>query len=145
MNKFQKYSIFKISLILALSLLLSTLFKIAPFLNEKICICTVGKLENKYIREFVEYYILLGVDKIYLYDNNEINGEKFDEVIYDYINNKYVDVVNYRGERGNLIKIMDDCYQQNYNNYKLYLNFDYSFNNDIILIYRNNMISNEKI
>ena len=70
-----------------------------------------------YIREFVEFYKKFGVDKIYLYDNNEINGERFEEVISDYINNKYVDVVNRRGNRGNLIKIMDDCYQKNHNNY----------------------------
>ena len=31
----------------------------------KVCICTIGKLENLYIREFVEYYNKLGVDKIY--------------------------------------------------------------------------------
>ena len=82
--------------------------------RNKICICTVGKLENLYIREFVEYYKKLGVDKLFISDNNEFNGEKFEDVIGDYINNKFVEILNYRGKRGNLIKIMDNCYQKNY-------------------------------
>ena len=51
-------------------------------LKNKTCICTLGKQENKYIREFVEYYNRIGVDKIYLYDNNDIKGEKFENVIF---------------------------------------------------------------
>ena len=37
----------------------------------KVCLCTFGKQENRYIREFVSYYKKIGIDKIYLlYDNN---------------------------------------------------------------------------
>ena len=53
--------------------------------NIKICLCTLGKLENRYAREFVEHYKRYGVDKIFIYDNNEIKGEKFDLVLADYI------------------------------------------------------------
>lgn len=114
MKNGKKYFIFIKNIIL----LIIILIYIYIYLNDKkICLCTVGKLENRYIREFVEFYIKFGVDKIYLYDNNEISGEKFEDVISDYINNKYVHLVNRRGDRGNLIKIMDDCYQKNHNNY----------------------------
>jgi hypothetical protein len=85
--------------------------------NIKVCLCTVGKQENKYIREFVEYYKKYDIDKIFLYDNNEINGEKFEDVIGDYISNKYVKIISKRGKRRNLIKIMDNCYQKNHINY----------------------------
>ena len=85
--------------------------------NIKVCLCTVGKLENRYIREFVEHYKKYDIDKIFLYDNNEFNGEKFEDVISDYINNNYVEIINRRGKRGDLMKIMDDCYQKNHNNY----------------------------
>lgn len=54
----------------------------------KIGLCTLCKQENKYIREFVEHYKKLEVDKIFIYDNNDINGESFDLAIQDYCNFK---------------------------------------------------------
>ena len=51
----------------------------------KVCICTIGKDENLYIIEFVEHYLHYGVDKIFLYDNNELNGERFNDILNDYI------------------------------------------------------------
>ena len=35
-------------------------------LKSKICICCLGKEENRYIREFVSFYKKIGVDKIFL-------------------------------------------------------------------------------
>ena len=78
-----------------------------------IAICSIGKNENLYIREFVEYYNLLGVKKIIIYDNNDIDGEKFDEVILDYILNKYVDIIDVRGLTSIQIPIYNYCYQKN--------------------------------
>ena len=49
------------------------------------CICTLGKKENKYIREYIGHYKALGVDKIFLYDNNDIDDEKFEDVLSDYV------------------------------------------------------------
>ena len=60
----------------------------------KICLCTYGKKENRYIREFVEHYKKLGIDKIFLYDNNNIKGERFQEKINDYIRN-FIFLKNY--------------------------------------------------
>ena len=80
----------------------------------KICICTLGKDENLYIREFVEYYKKYNVDKIFLYDNNDINGERFEEVIYDYLNKGFVKIKNWRGKENAMFQIMNHCYQTNY-------------------------------
>ena len=80
MNLETNYNSIKIRIIF-FPLLLIALFRFFYLFNYKICICTVGKMENKYIKEFVEYYKHLGVDKIFLYDNNELNGEKFEDVI----------------------------------------------------------------
>ena len=49
----------------------------------KVCLCAIAKEENKYIREFVEHYKNYDIDKIYIFDNNDKNGEKFEEVIND--------------------------------------------------------------
>ena len=40
---------------------------ISLFMNkkkDKVCICVIGKEENRYIKEYVEHYKKLGVDKI---------------------------------------------------------------------------------
>ena len=57
--------------------------------------CVIGKNENLYVKEFVEYYrlyfkiqitflnyiMLIGFDKIYIFDNNEINKGDFEEIL----------------------------------------------------------------
>lgn len=46
-------------------------------------VCIV-KQENAYLREFVTYYKNLGIDKFYIYDNNDIDGENPKDVIGDF-------------------------------------------------------------
>lgn len=66
-------------------------------INKKInvCVCTAGKIENRYIIEFVEHYKKYCVNKIFLYDNNDINGEKFEDVINNYIKGGFVKLIIY--------------------------------------------------
>ena len=87
--------------------------------NLKVCVCTLGKQENKYILEFVEHYKNYGIDKIYLYDNNDLDGERFENIIGDYIDNNFVEIINWRGVKGNstYYGIMDSCYQLHYDEY----------------------------
>ena len=85
--------------------------------NIQVCLCTLGKKENRYIREYIQHYEKYGVDKIFLYDNNDINDEKFEEVIKDYIDKGFVKVLNWRGKIKAIYKIMNDCYIKNNNNY----------------------------
>jgi len=87
--------------------------------NLKVCICTLGKEENRYIKEFVEHYKNYGVDKIYLYDNNDIEAERFEEVINEYVKTKFVEIIDWRGVKGTATYygIMDSCYQANYDKY----------------------------
>ena len=85
--------------------------------NTKVCLCTPAKNENRYIREFVEHYEKYGVDKIFLYDNNDIKGEKFDEILSDYIEKGFVEVRDWRGKAKALMQMMNDCYQTNYQIY----------------------------
>ena len=49
--------------------------------NLKVALCRMGKQENLYIKEFINHYIKLGVDKIFIYDDNDLNTEKFKDVI----------------------------------------------------------------
>lgn len=80
----------------------------------KTLICCIAKLENYYIREWVEWYKNIGVTNICLYDNNDIDGEHFEDVIGDYIENGFVIVKDVRGES----KMQLPCYQNCYDEYK---------------------------
>ena len=49
----------------------------------KTAVCAIAKNENNYIKEWCDYHISLGFDKIFVFDNNDINGEKISDVISD--------------------------------------------------------------
>lgn len=78
----------------------------------KIALCCIAKMENDYIRFFVEYYKNLSFDKILLYDNNDVDGEFFDSVIGDYIQNGFVEVINFRGKKVAQLSAYQDCYDK---------------------------------
>ena len=90
----------------------------------KICLCAIAKKENNYIREFIYYYKKLGIDKIFLFDNNDVNGEKFDNILSDYINAKYVKILNWRGKLYSQYAMYQNCYQKNYKKYNWLLFYD---------------------
>ena len=90
----------------------------------RVCVCTLGKKENRYIREFVEHYKKYGVDKIYLYDNNNIDGERFEEVINDYIEEGFVEIIDFRGKIRPIFTIMNDCYIKNFRKYNWLIFFE---------------------
>ena len=95
--------------------------------NMHVALCAIAKNENLYIREWVEWYKKLGISKIFLYDNNDIDGERFDDVISDFIQQGFVEIINRRGivkttsndKNGQTIQGLayQDCF---YNHYKEY-------------------------
>ena len=91
----------------------------------KICLCAIAKNENLYAREFVEHYKKIGYDKIFIYDNNEKEGEHFEEVIFDYIQNGFVQIIDIRGlHHIPQTKAYIDCYKMNHNFYDWLSFFD---------------------
>ena len=87
----------------------------------KVCLCTPARKENRYIREFVQHYKKYGVDKIFLYDNNDLNGENFDDILKDYVSKGFVEVLIWRGVYNCMYKIMNDCYRNNYKSYDWFI------------------------
>jgi len=78
----------------------------------KVAVCAIAKKENLYIREWVEWYKNLGVSKIFIYDNNDVDGERFEEVINDYIESGFVEVIDVRGVETSSIQV--NKYEQAY-------------------------------
>ena len=104
--------------------------------NIKICLCTMGKQENLYVREFILYYKKLGIDKIYIYDDNDLHTEKINDAnplkhyakVFENIKNK--------------IKKQDDAYTDCYNKYKKKYNWFLMIDIDEFLVVVNNTLKN---
>lgn len=88
------------------------------------CVCAIAKMENNYLREWVEYYKNLGFTKIILYDNNDPDGESPAEVIGDFIESGFVELVDVRGERNYQGKAYLDCYRRACNEFDWFFFFD---------------------
>lgn len=82
-----------------------------------VALCAIAKNENNYLREWVEHHLKFNFNKIYLIDNNDLDGEHFEEVIDDYIKNDQVRVINKRGIKNAQIKSYDEFYQGIANQY----------------------------
>ena len=78
----------------------------------KTLLCCIGRKENRYIREFVEYYKKIGFDHICLYDNNYEGEEHFEDAIGDYVDGGFVEIIDYRGRQMCQIRAYNDCYER---------------------------------
>lgn len=85
----------------------------------KIAICAMCRLENRYIKEWINYYKKLGINHIYLFDNNDLNSERLIDVIKDDVDNGFVTITEVCG-RENLNKAgnQSGCYTTCFNNHK---------------------------
>ena len=90
----------------------------------KTLLCCIGRLENQYIREYVEYYKDLGVTNICLYDNNYNGEERFEDVIGDYIDSGFVILKDKRNEKGCQMRVYMECYKEYKNSYDWIMFFD---------------------
>ena len=88
-----------------------------------------------YAREFVKYYHLLGFNKIIIFDNNEIEGEKINDILEDYLKNNFVDIIDIRGLSSVQIGVYNYCYKK-YNHYFYWIAF---FDFDEYLFIKNNI------
>ena len=61
-------------------------------------VCCIAKNESKYIEEFVEYHLELGFEQVIIGDNNDVDGERYEEQLSDYIENDEVVIYDLRGK-----------------------------------------------
>jgi len=92
----------------------------------------MGKEENIYVKEYINYYKNLGYNHIFLYDNNNINGEKFEDVLEDEIIKGFITIIKYRGRKGKpnkiggiQLEIYYDCYEKNNKDFDWLSFFDF--------------------
>lgn len=90
----------------------------------KVAVCCIGRQENRYINEFVNHYLSLGVDKIFIYDNNHDGEEHFEDVIPSSLLKEKIEIIDYRNQSICQLKSYQDCYNKHNNEYDWILFID---------------------
>jgi hypothetical protein len=111
-NYFNKQFEYKIKIIIFLFLILIMIINKNININIKVALCTMEKNENLYIKEFISYYIKLGIDKIIIYDDNDLKYGKISDII-DFEFKKYVKI--YETKKLNISgqsQAFTDCYEK---------------------------------
>lgn len=75
-------------------------------------IVLIAKNEGRYIREWIEYHLLVGISHFYIYDNESTDG--LEEILKPYIEK---DIVTYRYFPGKLMQM--PCYRDALKHYRL--------------------------
>lgn len=75
----------------------------------KVAVCAIGRMENRYADEWVHHYLELGVDKIFIYDNNHDGEERFEDVLQTPIDAGFVEIIPFDG-------VQRQAYEDFYNN-----------------------------
>ncbi len=78
--------------------------------NDMIALCAIGRMENRYAREFVEYHLSLGFDKIFICDNNFDCEDRFEDVLGDYVAEGAVKILDYRNRKNIQLRAYAECY-----------------------------------
>ena len=92
-------------------------------LRTKVAVCAIGRLENRYAVEWVKHYKQLGVDKIYIYDNNRVDdGELFADVLQPYIEAGFVEIIYFEGLQKDAY---EKCYRDHSDEYEWIGFFDF--------------------
>ena len=108
-------------IIIIFSVLIYDFFIIKKSNKKFICLCVIGKKENLYVNEYINHYKNLGYDHIFIYDNNEVNDERFSDILQSEIKNGLVSIIDFIGYKNNSISTQIeayyDCYKRNYKNY----------------------------
>ena len=77
-----------------------------------IVITAIAKNEGHYLEEWVEYYLSIGVDHFYIYDNDSTDNSK--EVLQPYIDKGIVDFIPYNGEEKQLPSLYNSFHNYRY-------------------------------
>ena len=127
MYNYKKKIKYILSLIIFLILFISFNFKNKSkknLVSLKVALCTMGKKENLYVNEYINYYIQLGIDHIFIYDDNDPGNEKISDVI-DRSYGKYVTIYeNISQTIKNQPTAFTACYKNNYKKFDWILMFD---------------------
>ena len=83
----------------------------------RVALIAIGRQENRYAREWVEYHLGLGVEHIYILDNNREGEEHFEAVLSDFIDSGKVTIENYRDQPLAILRAYTEAYHRHKDEY----------------------------
>jgi len=91
----------------------------------QVVVCALAKNEHLYINEWVKHYINLGVDHIYLYDNDNANSPYIGNYIDEKLSNK-ITIYNIRGIKKKYLQhdIYNSFYHRHIFDWVLFVDID---------------------
>jgi hypothetical protein len=76
----------------------------------KAVVCCIVKFENDYIREWVDYHLSVGFSNIYIYDNNDLDGERIEDALDIGKYGNQLTIIDVRGQKYIQKKVYNDFY-----------------------------------
>lgn len=89
--------------------LLHSIFKKPGKYKYEVSLCLIFKNEASYLREWIEYHLLIGVNHFYLYDNG--SDDESLEVLKPYIDRQVVTLVSWPQQHAQ-VNAYNDCYNR---------------------------------
>lgn len=88
----------------------------------KVSICAIAKCENNYINDWVNYHLNLGVDNIFIFDNNDPSYERVESKISIKTGKVYIIKIPYL--KGFQTKIYNKFYSKSTDDWILFIDID---------------------
>ena len=94
--------------------------------SDKVAVCAMGRMENRYAVEFMKHYKKLGFDKVFIYDNNREGEERFADVLGDFVKKGFIEIEDWPKYGSTHDAAFNDCYAKHGNDYQwiLFVDFD---------------------
>lgn len=80
----------------------------------KTALIVIGRQENRYCREFIEHHLKVGIDHIFVLDNNRQGEDHFEDVLQDFIDAGKVTIKDYRDR----VLVQFQAYTETYNRHR---------------------------
>ena len=108
----------------------SKYIKINNLENEKkykyyFCFTSMGKFENKYANELIDYYKNLGINKFFIADNNDKYTEKLYNILKDNLLEGFVDIIDITGIKKDQTEYFGEIYEKHKSECKWMLFYDF--------------------
>jgi hypothetical protein len=77
-----------------------------------VCLCGIFKNEGKYLDEWIQYHLVVGIDHFYLYNNN--SDDNYLQILKPYIEKGIVDLIEWPFDHSQM-DAYEDCYNKHRN------------------------------